>query len=137
MPHMARVANGSLPYLNIWGNDYPTPDGTRVRDYIHVTGLVIGHVRALEHLAEPKCIAVNLGTGRGYSVLEVVRAFERASGRNVPFCAAPRRPRDIETCHADPSLAERLLGWREERTLERICDNAWRWQRHNPNGFRS
>lgn len=137
MPYVARVANGSLPYLNIWGNDYPTPDGTGVRDYIHVTDLAIGHVRALEHLAEPKCIAVNLGTGRGYSVLEVVRAFEKASGRNVLCRVAPRRPGDIATCYADPSLAERLLGWRAERTLEMICDNAWRWQQRNPNGFRS
>lgn len=137
MPYVARVANGSLPYLNIWGNDYPTPDGTGVRDYIHVTDLAIGHVRALEHLAEPKCIAINLGTGRGYSVLEVVRAFEKASGRNVLCRVAPRRPGDIATCYADPSLAERLLGWRAERTLEMICDNAWRWQQHNPNGFRS
>lgn len=137
MPYVARVANGSLPHLNIWGDDYPTPDGTGVRDYIHVTDLAVGHVRALEHLAGPKCIAVNLGTGRGYSVLEVVRAFEKASGRTVPYRVAPRRPGDVATCYADPSLAEELLGWRAERTLQMICDNAWRWQQLNPNGFRS
>ena len=121
------MANGSLPYLNIWGNDDATPDGTEVGDYIHVTDLAIGHVRALEYLAEPKYIAVNLGTGRGYSVLEVVRAFESASGRNVRYRVAPLRPGDIATCYADSSLAERLLGWRAERTLETICNNTWRW----------
>lgn len=137
MPYVARVAVGSLPYLNIWGDDYPTPDGTGVRDYIHVTDLAIGHVRALERLSAPQCMAVNLGTGRGYSVLEVVKAFEAASGRAVPYRIAPRRPGDIAACYADPSLAEKLLGWRAERTLEMICDNAWRWQQRNPNGFRS
>lgn len=137
MPYVARVANGSLPYLNIWGDDYPTRDGTGVRDYIHVTDLAIGHVRALECLGAPKCIEVNLGTGRGHSVLEVVKAFEIASGRDVPCRIAPRRAGDIASCYADPSLAERLFGWRAERTLEMICDNAWRWQQHNPNGFRT
>ncbi|NDP48681.1 MAG: UDP-glucose 4-epimerase GalE [Sulfuriferula multivorans] len=137
MPYVARVAVGGLPYLNIWGDDYPTPDGTGVRDYIHVTDLAIGHVRALERLGAPQCMEVNLGTGRGYSVLEVVKAFEAASGRAVPYRIAPRRPGDIAACYADPSLAEKLLGWRAERTLEMICDNAWRWQQRNPNGFRS
>lgn len=137
MPYVARVAVGSLPYLNVWGDDYPTPDGTGVRDYIHVTDLAIGHVRALECLSASQCVALNLGTGRGYSVLEVVKAFEAASGRVVPCRIAPRRPGDVATCYADPSLAEKLLGWRAERTLEMICDNAWRWQQSNPNGFRS
>lgn len=137
MPYVARVAVGSLPYLNIWGDDYSTPDGTGVRDYIHVTDLAIGHVRALESLSAPQCTAVNLGTGRGYSVLEVVKAFEAASGRTVPYRIAPRRAGDIAACYADPSLAEKLLGWRAERTLGMICDNAWLWQQGNPDGFRS
>lgn len=137
MPYVSRVAIGNLPYLNVWGDDYPTPDGTGVRDFIHVTDLAIGHVRALECLGAPQCTAINLGTGRGYSVLEVVKAFEAASGRAVPYRIAPRRPGDIAACYADPSLAEKLLGWRANRTLEMICDNAWRWQQSNPNGFRS
>ena len=137
MPYVAKVAVGCLPYLNVWGDNYSTPDGTGVRDYIHVTDLALGHVRALERLSAPQCTEVNLGTGRGYSVLEVIKAFEAASGRAVPYRIAPRRPGDIAACYADPSLAEKLLGWRAERTLEMICDNAWLWQQGNPNGFRS
>ena len=129
MPYVAQVAVGRLPQLSVWGNDYPTPDGTGVRDYIHVVDLALGHLaalRAIERL-EPVSV-VNLGTGRGSSVLDVVAAFERASGRKVPYRIAPRRPGDVATSFADPGRAARLLGWRAERDLEAMCRDAWRWQ---------
>lgn len=131
MPYVAQVAEGVRQYLNIWGKDYPTPDGTGVRDYIHVMDLADGHVAALDYLSRnPGLLTVNLGTGRGTSVLEMVSAFERASGKQVPYQFAPRRPGDVAECWADPSLAERLLGWRATRTLDNMCEDAWRWQQN-------
>lgn len=137
LPYVAQVAIGKLPELQVFGDDYPTPDGTGVRDYIHVVDLARGHVAALEGLArsQPGCRAYNLGTGRGYSVLEVVAAFERASGREVPYRVAPRRPGDIASCYANAGLARRELGWRAEFGLERMMADAWRWQSQNPDGY--
>lgn len=129
LPFVAQVAVGARPYLNVWGNDYPTPDGTGVRDYIHVMDLAEGHVAALAHLREHSgLLTVNLGTGRGTSVLEMIHAFERACGRSVPYELASRRPGDVAECWADPTLAQRLLGWRATRTLDDMCADAWRWQ---------
>jgi UDP-glucose 4-epimerase len=136
MPYVAQVAVGRREYLNVWGNDYPTPDGTGVRDYIHVVDLALGHVKAVEKLAERTGVRIwNLGTGRGYSVLEMAKAFENASGRPVPYRIAPRRAGDIAQCWADPSLAARELGWKAERGLAAMCVDAWRWQSMNPQGF--
>ncbi|MFT4242905.1 MAG: UDP-glucose 4-epimerase GalE [Acidovorax sp.] len=128
-PYVAQVVAGWREALSVYGNDYPTSDGTGVRDYIHVCDLAEGHVAALRYLrAHPGLLTVNLGTGRPVSVLEMVRGFERASGRPVPYRIAPRRPGDVAACWADPSLAERLLGWRASRDLDSICTDAWRWQ---------
>lgn len=136
MPYVSQVAVGRLPRLRVFGGDYPTADGTGVRDYIHVVDLAQGHLRALERIGSlPGVTTVNLGTGRGYSVLEVVRAFESASGRPVPYDIVERRPGDIAECWADPGLAARLLGWRAERDLARMCVDAWRWQSANPQGY--
>ena len=135
MPFVAQVAVGRREKLNIWGNDYPTHDGTGVRDYIHVVDLARGHLDALDQLQQQAGFTVNLGTGRGYSVLDVVHAFEKASGRPVPCQTAPRRPGDIAACYADPALAARLLGWRAQRDLDAMCRDAWRWQQQNPEGF--
>lgn len=136
LPFIAQVAVGRREALNVYGNDYPTPDGTGVRDYIHVVDLARGHLAALEKLATTsEVLSVNLGTGRGYSVLEMVEAFRRASGRDIPYRIVARRPGDVAACYADPALAARLLGWRAERGLERICRDAWRWQSMNPDGY--
>jgi len=136
MPFLAQVAVGRLEFLNVWGNDYPTPDGTGVRDYIHVVDLALGHLKALERLqGQAECLTVNLGTGTGYSVLEMVRAFERAASRSVPYRISSRRPGDIAACYADPKLALKLLGWRAERGLDIMCLDAWRWQSNNPGGY--
>jgi len=136
MPYVSQVAVGTLPFLRVFGGDYDTPDGTGVRDYIHVTDLAEGHVASLRHLlAGGESHTVNLGTGRGSSVLEVVRAFEAASGRPVPHRVEPRRPGDVAACYADPSLAQRLLGWRARLTLRDMCAHAWAWQRDNPQGY--
>lgn len=136
MPYVAQVAIGRREQLQVWGNDYPTPDGTGVRDYIHVVDLAIGHLRALERLqAQEGGLTVNLGTGTGYSVLDMVRAFEQASGRPVPYKIAPRRPGDVASCYADPAQALAVLGWRAERDLVAMCQDAWRWQSGNPNGY--
>lgn len=136
VPYVAQVAVGRRPHLQVFGNDWDTPDGTGVRDYIHVMDLAEGHVAALRHLLqEGRSFTVNLGTGRGYSVLEVVKAYEQASGRAVPYQFAPRRPGDIASCYADPSLAAQLLGWRAQHDLQRMCEDSWRWQRDNPDGF--
>lgn len=136
MPYVARVAAGKLERLNVFGGDYPTPDGTGVRDYIHVVDLATGHLRALDYLATAgEGITVNLGTGQGYSVLEVVAAYEKAAGRPIPYTIAARRTGDIATCYANPSLAEEKLGWRAERSLEDMCRDSWRWQSTYPNGF--
>ena len=133
MPFVTQVAIGKRPFLNVYGNDYPTPDGTGVRDYIHVQDLAAGHVAALRTLlAQEKSFTVNLGTGRGISVLELVRAFEHASGRPVPYRIAPRRAGDVAQCYTDPALAQRLLGWRAQHTLADMCADAWRWQSGNP-----
>ncbi len=137
LPFVAQVAVGRLSHLNVMGNDYDTPDGTGVRDYIHVMDLAQGHVKALQYLADtPDCVAINLGTGRGHSVLEMVRAFEQASGRPVPYQVSARRAGDIASCYADVSRAGRLLGWRAGRDLARMCADAWRWQLKNPNGYK-
>lgn len=136
MPFVAQVAVGQRPFLNVWGNDYPTPDGTGVRDYIHVVDLALGHLKALERLqTRAGCFVVNLGTGTGYSVLDMVRAFEAASGKPVPYQVAARRPGDIASCYADPALARELLGWKAERGLDAMCADGWRWQAANPQGF--
>ena len=129
MPFIAQVAVGQRPELAVFGDDYPTHDGTGVRDYIHVVDLARGHLAALQALAQkPDLLTVNLGTGQGYSVLDVVRAFERASGRPVPYRIAPRRPGDIAQCYADPTLAQRVLGWQASHGLDAMCADTWRWQ---------
>lgn len=129
VPYVSQVAVGKLPQLSVFGNDYPTPDGTGVRDYIHVVDLALGHLAALGALArQAGLLTVNLGTGRGYSVLDMVRAFEQASGRPVPYRIAPRRPGDIAQCYADPALAAELLGWTARRGIEDMCVDTWRWQ---------
>ncbi len=135
MPYVAQVAVGQREYLNVWGSDYPTHDGTGVRDYIHVVDLALGHLKALQRLHQPQCAAVNLGTGVGYSVLDIVGAFESASERSVPYQLSPRRAGDVAACYADPRLAAQLLGWRAERDLAAMCKDHWRWQKHNPQGY--
>ena len=136
LPFVAQVAVGRRAYVNVWGNDYPTPDGTGVRDYIHVVDLALGHLKALERLDQhAECRAINLGTGVGYSVLDMLRAFEQASGKPVPYQVAERRAGDIAACYADPAQAIELLGWRAERNLQVMCSDAWRWQSGNPNGY--
>jgi UDP-glucose 4-epimerase len=136
MPFVAQVAVGKLPRLRIFGNDYPTPDGTGVRDYIHVVDLARGHLAALADLMrQPSLLTVNLGTGRGYSVLEMVRAFEQASGRVIPYEIVARRPGDIAECYADPTLARQRLGWQAERGVAEMCADQWRWQSQNPRGY--
>ncbi|HXD40592.1 MAG TPA: UDP-glucose 4-epimerase GalE [Ramlibacter sp.] len=138
MPYITQVASGQRPYLQVFGGDYPTPDGTGVRDYIHVCDLAEGHVAALKALLEEgHNLNVNLGTGCGHSVLEVVRAFEAATGQRLPYEIVPRRPGDIAQCYADTSLAQRRLGWRAKRSLEQMCADAWRWQSLNPSGYGS
>jgi UDP-glucose 4-epimerase len=129
MPYVAQVAAGILPQLSIYGADYPTPDGTGVRDYIHVVDLAQGHLAALTALAaRPALLTMNLGTGRGYSVLEMIKAFAETSGRKIDYRIAPRRPGDVAACYADPSLAYKLMGWRANRGVEKMCADAWRWQ---------
>ena len=136
MPFVTQVAVGKRERLQVFGNDYDTPDGTGVRDYIHVLDVADGHVAAVRFLLDSqRSITANLGTGRGYSVLELVRAFERASGRDVPLEFAPRRSGDIDACYADPSVARQLLGWQACRDLNTMCVDSWRWQDKNPNGF--
>ena len=127
---------GRRERLSIWGSDYPTPDGTGLRDYIHVVDLALGHLKALECLqTQAQCFSVNLGTGTGYSVLDIVSAFEQASGRAVPYDMAPRRAGDVAACYANPQQAAQLLGWRAERDLATMCRDAWNWQSQNPEGF--
>jgi UDP-glucose 4-epimerase len=138
MPYVSQVAVGTREYLQVFGNDYDTPDGTGVRDYIHVVDLAEGHVAALRSLiGGGPSHTVNLGTGQGYSVLQMVKAFEAASQRPVPYRIVARRPGDVAACYADPSLAQRLLGWQAKRGLDAMCTDAWTWQRDNPNGFSS
>lgn len=136
MPYVAQVAVGRLRELSVFGNDYPTPDGTGVRDYIHVVDLAKGHIKAIEKLrTNPGVVIYNLGTGRGYSVLDMVRAFEKASGRKVPYKITARRPGDIAACYADPGKARQELGWQAEKGIKEMCEDAWRWQSANPNGY--
>jgi len=135
-PFIGQVAVGRLAELRVFGNDYPTPDGTGVRDYIHVCDLAEGHVRAIENL--DKCTgaeAINLGTGRGYSVLEAINAFQTASEKRIPYRIVPRRPGDVPACYADSSKAQRLLNWKATRDLAAMCSDHWRWQSQNPNGY--
>ena len=136
VPFIAQTAVGKREYLSVFGDDYDTPDGTGVRDYIHVEDLAQGHVKALEKIESLDAVlTVNLGTGKGYSVLEMVRAFEKASGKKVPYKIAPRRAGDIATCFADPSYAKEVLGWEAKRGIEEMCEDSWRWQSNNPNGY--
>ena len=136
MPYVTQVACGKLKALRVFGNDYPTRDGTGVRDYLHVMDLAAGHLSALQYARENAgAEAINLGTGEGYSVLEVVKAFEEANGLTIPYDICPRRPGDIATCYADASKAETLLHWRARRTLTDMCRDAYRWQTQNPNGY--
>jgi UDP-glucose 4-epimerase len=135
MPFVAQVAVGKREKVNVWGSDYPTPDGTGVRDYIHVCDLAQGHVKALAHLTQPQCNAVNLGTGRGYSVLEVIAAFQLASGKPIAYALCDRRPGDVAACYADPHAALKLLGWSAQKDLASMCTDHWRWQINNPQGF--
>ncbi len=136
MPYITQVAIGKREFLNVWGNDYDTPDGTGVRDYIHVVDLALGHVKAVDKVrGEDGLFIYNLGTGTGYSVLDVVNAFIKASGVDVPYKIGPRRAGDIATCYSDPSKAEKELGWKAERGIEEMCEDSWRWQSQNPNGY--
>lgn len=137
MPYITQVAVGKLPCLNVFGDDYNTHDGTGVRDYIHVVDLALGHVKAVEKILkdEPKVNIYNLGTGNGYSVLDIVKAFEQASGQKINYKIAPRRAGDLDTCYSDASKALNELGWKAERDLLEMCEDSWRWQSNNPNGF--
>ncbi len=136
MPYVSQVAVGKLPFLRVFGNDYPTPDGTGVRDYIHVTDLALGHLKALEKLNEnPGIVTYNLGTGQGYSVLEMVAAFEKACGNKIAYEIVDRRPGDIAACYADPALAEKELGWKTEKGIDEMCEDTWKWQSQNPEGY--
>lgn len=136
MPYITQVAIGKRECLSVFGDDYDTVDGTGVRDYIHVVDLALGHLKAVEKVLSSKGIgAYNLGTGNGYSVLQMVKAFEKASGREVKYKIAPRRSGDVAMCYADPAFAEKELGWKAERELFEMCEDAWRWQKNNPNGY--
>lgn len=136
MPYIAQVAVGKLEKLGVFGNDYNTPDGTGVRDYIHVVDLAVGHVKAIQHiLTDPGLDVINLGTGTGYSVLDMVKAFSKACGKDIPYEIKVRREGDIDMCYADPAKAEKVLGWKAVHTLEEMCEDSWRWQSQNPNGY--
>jgi UDP-glucose 4-epimerase len=136
MPFITQVAVGKREKLSVFGDDYPTPDGTGVRDYIHVVDLAIGHLKALDKLAtNPGVVTYNLGTGRGFSVLEMIKSFEKASERPIPYEIVPRRPGDIAECYANPSFAEKELGWNATRDIDDMCVDSWRWQAQNPNGY--
>ncbi len=136
MPFISQVAVGKREKLGVFGDDYDTPDGTGVRDYIHVVDLAIGHVKAIDYiLTNPGLDIINLGTGKGYSVLEMVKAFGKACGKEIPYEIKPRRAGDIAMCYADPAKAWKVLGWKAERGLDEMCADSWRWQSHNPNGY--
>lgn len=137
VPYITQVAVGKLESLGVFGDDYDTHDGTGVRDYIHVVDLAIGHVKAIEKMDKihDGVLVYNLGTGIGYSVLDIVKGFEKAVGRPIPYVIKPRRPGDIATCYADPSLAEKERGWKAVRDLEKMCEDSWRWQKNNPQGY--
>ena len=137
-PYITQVAVGKLKEVGVFGNDYDTPDGTGVRDYIHVVDLAIGHVKAVDKLAqsEPDVRIYNLGTGKGFSVLQMIEAFSKACGKQIPYVIKPRRPGDIAECYADAALAKKELGWEAERGIDEMCEDSWRWQSNNPNGYR-
>lgn len=136
MPYITQVAVGKLDHLNVFGDDYDTPDGTGVRDYIHVVDLALGHIKAVDKVANSNGVCIyNLGTGVGYSVLDVVKAFEKASGKTIKYEIVPRRPGDLATCYSDPSKAKAELGWVAERGIEKMCEDSWRWQKNNPEGY--
>jgi UDP-glucose 4-epimerase len=136
VPYIAQVAVGKLPYLRVFGNDNPTPDGTGIRDYIHVVDLALGHIKALDRLASnPGVVTYNLGTGRGTSVMEMLAAFEHAAGKHIPYQVVAPRPGDVPTSYADPSKAERELGWKAVRGIDEMCADTWRWQSMNPQGY--
>ena len=137
VPYITQVAVGKLEFLGVFGDDYDTPDGTGVRDYIHVVDLAIGHVKAIEKMAKIKdgVLIYNLGTGIGYSVLDIVKGFEKAVGQPIPYVIKPRRPGDIATCYADPTRAKKELGWEAVRDLNKMCEDSWRWQKNNPEGY--
>lgn len=136
MPYVTQVAVGKLECLSVFGNDYDTPDGTGVRDYIHVVDLALGHLKAVEKIMSGTGVdAYNLGTGKGYSVLEIVHAFEKASGVKLNYKIVDRRPGDLATCYSDPSKALKVLGWKAERGIEEMCEDSWRWQKNNPKGY--
>ena len=138
LPYVAQVAIGKLPEINVFGNDYDTPDGTGVRDYIHVVDLARGHVKAIERFAKKDGVFIcNLGTGHGYSVLDVIHAFEKACGKELPYVIRERRPGDVATCYSSPAKAEKELGWTAEFDLEDMCRDSWNWQQKNPNGYNS
>ena len=138
MPYITKVAAGQLEKLNVWGNDYNTHDGTGVRDYIHVVDLARGHVAACDYAAAHQgCEIINLGTGMGYSVLDIVKAFNKANNLTIPYVIGPRRPGDVDACYADPRKAKELLGWEATKSLEDMCRDAWNWQKNNPKGYRS
>ena len=138
MPFIAQTAVGKRKHLNVFGDDYPTKDGTGVRDYIHVMDLADGHVKAIDKIKSfSEVMTINLGTGRGYSVLEVVEAYRRASDREIPYKIAPRRDGDIAVNYADPTYAKEILGWEAKRDIKQMCEDSWRWQFNNPNGYRS
>ena len=134
-PYIARVADGKLPCVNVFGNDYDTPDGTGVRDYIHVVDLAIGHIKAIEKMNDAGVHIFNLGTGNGYSVLDVIHAFEKACGHEIPYKICPRRPGDIAACYANADKAKRELGWVAERGIDEMCASLWKWQTMNPDGY--
>ncbi len=136
MPYITKVAIGKLEKLSVFGDDYNTPDGTGVRDYIHVVDLANGHLKALDKLeTNPGLVIYNLGTGKGYSVLDMVKAFSKACGKDIPYVIAPRRPGDVAMCYADPAKAKAELGWEAKYDLDRMCEDSWRWQSNNPNGY--
>lgn len=138
VPYIAQVAVGKLEHVNVFGNDYNTPDGTGVRDYIHVVDLAAGHVAAIKKLEQkPGLVVVNLGTGNGYSVLDVIKAYEKACGKTLPYVVGPRRPGDIAACYADPKKAREELGWEAKYGIEEMCADSWNWQSDNPNGYRA
>lgn len=136
LPYVSKVAIGELETVNVFGNDYDTPDGTGVRDYIHVVDLAEGHIKALEKLnSHPGLVTYNLGTGKGYSVLEIIHNFEKACGKKIPYNITDRRPGDIDMCYADPGKAKKELGWEAKRDIDKMCEDAWRWQSKYPKGF--
>ena len=137
MPYITQVAIGKRPFLSVYGNDYDTPDGTCIRDYIHVVDLADGHVKAVNNILDGKkgVQIFNLGTGKGYSVLDIVKAFSKAYGKELPYKIAPRRPGDLAVCFSDPTKAKEVLGWEAKRGIDDMCRDSWNWQSKNPNGY--